>query len=243
MTTTCDNSSLQAVHELLEKRFAEKRIRIYEAGGGSMSFINSAFRKKAHVTVLDIDRIQLQKNVYADDKVLGDVQEHAFPRDSFDLIVCYNVMEHLTAPDRALQLFFPALAPGGLLFIGAPNPSSFSGWVTKLTPHWFHVWYYKYILRYETAGQPGDLPFRTVFHPIVTPATMMEFCRKLGFRIVYFAEYQGEQYDRIMKQRPLVGTLINAAAAIANAGTLWKKDLKRGDFHIVLEKPAGADGG
>jgi SAM-dependent methyltransferase len=230
-------TSLQTVHELLAKRLPEKHLRIYEAGGGSASFIQPHILNIAQVTVLDIDAIQLQKNRYADKKILGDVQTYAFPKNSFDLIVCYNVIEHLSAPDRAIGLFFQALVPGGLLFIGAPNPNSFSGWVTRLTPHWFHVWYYRYILQRKFAGQPGHGPFRTIYHPVVSPEVLNNYCRKLGFRVVYFKEYQGDLFRQLAEQRPFLGMLLNAVVSVANALTLWKKDLKNGDFHILLEKP------
>ena len=184
-------TSLQAVHELLTKRVAGNNVRIYEAGGGSASFIQPNILKGANVTVLDIDALQLQKNSYADKKIQGDVQTYAFPQDSFELIVCYNVIEHLEAPDRAIVLFFQALAPGGLLFIGAPNPNSFSGFITRLTPHWFHVWYYKFILGNKFAGQPGNVPFRTVYHPVVSPQTLIKYCEKLGFRVYIFQRISG----------------------------------------------------
>jgi SAM-dependent methyltransferase len=237
------DTSLQTVHELLSDQFAGKPIRMYEAGGGSASFMQPDILTTAEVTVLDIDAIQLSKNTYADHKILGDVQSYAFPDNSFELIVCYNVIEHLDAPDRAFDLFFQALAPEGLLFIGAPNPSSFSGWITKLTPHWFHVWYYKFFLGYKTAGQPGHVPFRTVYHPVVTPNALINYCEKLGFRVVYFKEYQGDLLRRLSERWPLLGKLLNVIIGVTNVFTFGKKDLKNGDFHILLKKPNVAKNG
>lgn len=237
MASVTGHTSLQAVHELFANRFLGKNIRIYEAGGGSATFIQSNILSAAEVTVLDIDDLQLKNNSYADKKILGDVQTYAFPPDSFELVVCYNVIEHLQAPDRAIRLFFHSLIPGGLLFIGAPNPQSFSGWVTRLTPHWFHVWYYRSILGRKSAGQPGQGPFRTIFHPVVSPKALINYCRKLGFQIVYFNEYQGDLLRQLTERRPLLGRFLHAAIGIANMFTLWRKDLKNGDFHLVLEKP------
>lgn len=237
MAAVTGDTSLQAVHELLAKRFSGKSIRIYEAGGGSATFIQPNIRSAAEVTVLDIDKTQLQNNTYADKKVLGDVQTYAFPKNSFDLIVCYNVIEHLDAPDRAIGLFFQALLPGGLLFIGAPNPNSFSGWVTRLTPHWFHVWYYRFVLGRKSAGQPGQGPFRTIYHPVVNPEALINYCHKLGFQVLYFNEYQGDLLRQLANRRPLLGRLLETAIGAANAFTLWRKDLRNGDFHLIVEKP------
>jgi SAM-dependent methyltransferase len=234
-------ASLQEVHSILANRFSTKRPRIYEAGGGSASSIPADILTNANVTVVDIDETQLRNNMYANTKVLGDIQAHTFPRDSFDLVACFNVIEHLNAPDRAIDRFYEALASGGLLFIGAPNPKSFSGWVTKVTPHWFHVQYYRHILGYKTAGQPGSVPFPTIFHPVVSPAALIAFCRKLGFNVLYFCEYRGMIYENMAQRRPVLGKLLNLTVQMANALTLWRKDLRNGDYHIVLEKPLGIE--
>ena len=64
--------------------------------------------------------------------------------------------------------FCEALKQGGLILIGAPNPKSLSGVVTKYSPHWFHVWFYRHVRGEKQAGQPGQPPFPTFFHPLVT---------------------------------------------------------------------------
>ena len=234
MTSETYRASLQILHELLKKRLPKKTTRIYEAGGGSTSFIRLDFLEDAHITVVDIDEVQLKNNRYANTKILGDIQKHRFPPNSFDLIVCYNVIEHLAAPDRAVKLFSEALAPEGLLVIGAPNPKSFSGWVTKATPHWFHVLYYRLVLGDKLAGQPGHVPFRVVYHPVVTPAALMRFCEPLGLQVIHFREYEGDQYERIKEKNPVIGSILDAIVGAANA--LWRRDLKNGDYHMILEK-------
>jgi SAM-dependent methyltransferase len=233
--------SLKSVHELIVSRVAAANARIYEAGGGSGSCLPDILRN-AQVTVVDIDEAQLQKNKYASTKVLGDIQTHDFPRESFDLVVCFNVIEHLDAPDQAIMRFYSALVPGGLLFIAAPNPHSFSGWITRMTPHWFHVEYYRRVLKYKSAGQPGNVPFPTVFHRIVSPAALIAYCRNLGFKVLYFCEYKGMVYEDMALRRPVLAKLLNAAVRIANVLVLWTKDLRNGDYHVVLEKPTGRSG-
>jgi len=231
--------SLAKVFALILDRIPANKARIYEAGGGSVSWLPSTIMNGTDVTVVDIDEGQLQRNKYAATKILGDIQTHAFPEGSFELVVCYNVVEHLTAPDEAVRQFFHALVPGGLVFIGAPNPVSFSGWVTKVTPHWFHVLFYRYVLGYKNAGQPGTAPFPTIFHPVVSPVALVKFCRDLGFNVLYFREYRGLMYDLLEEQRPFLGKLLNLTLQIANALVLWRKDLQNGNYHIVLEKPLG----
>ena len=237
MSPVTGKQSLQQVHELIVNRTSTKNARIYEAGGGSASCVPSDILNSGHVTVVDIDEGQLQRNKYAETKILGDIQTQAFARDSFELIVCYNVIEHLNAPDQAINQFFHALVPGGLLFIAAPNPESLSGWITKMTPHWFHVQFYRQILGYKDAGQPGRVPFPTVFHRVVSPSALIDFCRKIGFNVLYFQKYKGMVYENMAQRSPVLGSLLNMTVQLANALILWRNDLRNGDYHIVLERP------
>jgi SAM-dependent methyltransferase len=232
------NRSLFEVHRLLEGRLPLNP-RIYEAGGGSASTLSAALLSTAQITVVDIDATQLKHNRYATNKVLGDIQTYSFPSGSFDLIVCFNVIEHLDKPEEAIRLFYDSLSPGGLMFIGAPVRSSFSGWFTRISPHWFHVLYYRWVLKYQSAGKPGSVPFRTVFNPVVEPRVLLDFCRRLGCEVSYFREYRGMIYENMVQRRPLMGKVLLALVSLANLATFGRKDLRNGDFHLVVAKPAG----
>src|SRR5579872_6090376 len=124
-------AALRKVQEFLVDKFAGRSVRIYDAGGGSASILPLASLNCRAISVVDVDETQLRNNSYADTKILGDIQTYVFSPESFDLVVCYNVIEHLTSVDQAIRQFHKALSPGGLLFIGAPNPKSLFGIVTK----------------------------------------------------------------------------------------------------------------
>jgi SAM-dependent methyltransferase len=233
-------AALLQIQEFLLDKFRGRPIRIYEAGGGSASILPLSSLSDRTIVVVDIDETQLRTNSYADTKILGDIQTYAFPPGSFDLIVCYNVIEHLTAVDRAIRLFHRALAPGGILFIGAPNPGSLFGLVTKYSPHWFHVWFYRVILRQKNAGQPGQVPFRTVYHPIVSPRVLSQFCAQIGFEEIYFNLYIGSNYTRVRETRPIIGWLLGVVMGLMNALTFGRLKLAYGDYHAVLQKPVEA---
>ena len=70
----------------------------------------------------------------------------------------------------------------------------------------------------------------------------MKYCRELGFNVLYFREYQGDLLRQLGERRPLLRDLLTAVIGIANAFTLWRKDLKNGDFHILLQKSLIATG-
>jgi SAM-dependent methyltransferase len=228
--------ALRRVQQFLLDKFRGKSVRIYEAGGGSLSILPLASMDNPTISVVDIDETQLRNNQYAKNKILGDIQTYVFPPDSFDLVVCYNVIEHLTSVDQAIRQFHHALAPDGLLFIGAPNPQSLFGFVTKYTPHWFHVLFYRLVLRHKDAGKPGHLPFRTVYHPVVSPKALLDFCEQMGLEPIYFNLYIGSNYTTLRKTRPIIGWLVGAVLSAMNALTFGRLNLALGDYHAVFRK-------
>ena len=236
------DEALQQLQNAIIGHVGQKKLRIFEAGGGSMSILPPSVLNNATISVVDLDERQLRKNNYADVKIRGDIQNYSFSPSSFDLVVCYNVIEHLDFVDKAIRKFYDALAPGGLLVIGAPNPKSPSSLVTRYSPHWFHVWVYRVVLRRSSAGKPGEPPFRTVFHQLVLPKALWSFSTKLGFDIIYFCQYRSISFSSINETRPLLGRIIYAAAAVMNALTLGRLDLNKGDYHMILEKRGGVGG-
>jgi SAM-dependent methyltransferase len=228
--------SLLAVQKILSTELRTPRLAIYEAGGGSTSFLPLSIWNRAHVTVVDIDTDQIRNNDYAQEKILGDVQTYRFRPGSFDLVICYNVIEHLPDVHSALLGFCESLKQGGLILIGAPNPKSLSGIVTKHTPHWFHVWYYRYVLGDEKAGRPGEAPFPTFFHPLVTPANLEAFARDHGLEVIYRKEYESPRFPEMRTRKPVFAGVLDLAAGVMNFLLRGRTDVRHGDYHMILRK-------
>ena len=228
--------SLLAVHEILSTELRSAKLAVYEAGGGATSFLPLDIMRRAHVTVVDIDETQNLNNVYADEKILGDIQTYRFPSDSFDLVICYNVIEHLPDVQAALLRFCECLKKNGLILIGAPNPNSLSGVVTKYTPHWFHVWFYRHIRGDMDAGKPGEAPFPTFFHPMVSLSNLDAFAKAHGLEVIYCREYESPRFPEMRARKPVFAALIDAAAAVINGLLSRKADVRHGDYHVILRK-------
>jgi SAM-dependent methyltransferase len=228
--------SLLAVHGILGTELPPARLAIYEAGGGSTSFLPLDVLERSHVTVVDIDEDQIRNNDYAQETILGDIQTWRFKPDSFDLVICYNVIEHVPDVEAALNGFCEALKPGGLILIGAPNPKSLSGVVTKYSPHWFHVWFYRHVRGDRMAGQPGHAPFPTFFHPLVTLSNLEAFARAHSLQMIYRKEYESPRFPEMRLRKPVFAALLDAAAAVMNFLLPVKADVRHGDYHVILRK-------
>lgn len=68
--------------------------------------------------VLDSVRVDMPDNVRLD---VGDVRTLPYEDDSFDAVVCFEVIEHLDEPGAALDELTRLLAPDGLLLVSSPN--------------------------------------------------------------------------------------------------------------------------
>jgi SAM-dependent methyltransferase len=228
--------SLLAVHGVLQAVLPPGNLAIYEAGGGSTSFLPLSVLDRAHVTVVDIDEDQIRNNTYAQKTILGDIQSWRFQPKTFDLVICYNVIEHLADVEAALLGFCESLKQGGLILIGAPNPKSLSGVVTRYSPHWFHVWFYRHVRGDKKAGLPGHAPFPTFFHPLVSPPKLTAFAAKHGLQVIYEKEYESPRFPEMRARKPALAALLDTVAALANLFQPGKGDVRRGDYHVILRK-------
>ena len=228
--------SLLAVHGILDAKLPPTSLAVYEAGGGSTSFLPLDVLRRAHVTVVDIDADQIRNNDYAQEKILGDIQTHRFPSGSFDLVICYNVIEHLADVEAALLGFCYSLKQGGLILIGAPNPKSLSGVVTRYSPHWVHVWFYRYVRGERQTGRPGQPPFPTCFHPLVTLSNLEDFAITHGLQIIYRKQYESPRYPEMRVRSPVLAALLDGVARVTNFLLPGNVDVRRGDYHVILRK-------
>jgi len=141
------------------------------------------------LTGLDISPEVLEKHEGLDAKIVGDVETYPLPSATFDVVLCWNVLEHLPHPRAAVANLARTLKPGGLLIVGVPNLWSLKGLVTKLTPHRFHVWVYRRILGHDEAGTPEFGPYPTYLRRDISPARLAGLARTPSLDPVYARSY------------------------------------------------------
>ncbi len=211
-----------------------KDLKILEAGAGSLSYIH--FPLKSYKIGIDISQEQLERNTLLNEKILGDIQTYDFPAEVFDVIVCWNVLEHLDQPIRALKNLARSLKKGGIMVLALPNVFSLKGLITKFTPHSFHVWYYRYLRGSKRAGQRGYAPFPAFLKFSIAPASLRRLAEKEGFRIEYSCVYEREHQREIREKFPIINSLLN----LVNTPLKWlcgnRWDGLLSDFILILRK-------
>ncbi|MAS36103.1 MAG: methyltransferase type 12 [Anaerolineaceae bacterium] len=204
-----------------------------EAGCGSVSHLR--FPDQAHLTGIDISQEQLTRNTMLHEKICADIHAHAFPEARFDLIMCWNVMEHLNDPIQVLRNFVRWLKPGGLIIIGTPNPYSAKGFVTKFTPHFVHVLLYRYVLGKKDAGQPGTEPFPTYLRWSLSPRSLKLFSRDHGLEIDTLTTYRTPWEANI--RNPLCRAAWKGYTSLLAVFSLNQLDVHHSETLAVLRKP------
>lgn len=229
---------LSEMQALLDRVLAARpEARILEAGCGSTSMLR--FPDSARLTGIDISQDQLDRNTRIHEKILGDIEAYPLPESTFDVIVCWDVLEHLPHPERALANFARAIRPGGLILLAFPNPGSFKGWLTRVTPHAFHVWVYRHVFGIAWAGQPGHGPFETLFSPGMHPARIRSFAQEHALNVAYERLFEGPGIELFARRHPLPGSLYRGAMAVLTAGTFGRVHAEQSDGLFVLERAAG----
>ena len=154
-------------------------LEILEAGCGTRWFIELNGIEYI-LTGLDADEgaLEARKSILndLDVAILGDLRTAELPEEKYDIIFSSNVLEHIKGAREVLDNFVRWTKPGGFIILLIPNGDSAKGFLTKITPHWFHVVYIRYFQGRKTAGQPGYGPFPTFFDPEVSLRGIRAYC-------------------------------------------------------------------
>jgi len=210
-----------------EKNKGKDRIAVLEAGCGSGS--RFVFGPNAYITGVDISLKQLQKNNILHNKILADIQTLSFQPSSFDVIICWEVLEHVQKPRQVLENFYQVLRESGIIIIAIPNLMSLKGLVTKFTPHKFHFWCNKFIFGWQMPTFP------TYCKIFISPIFLKRFLKFSNSKILWSHFSNG--WTKNLKRRSLIFyNIYIVLGIIIKILTFGIINIRNTDFIIVYQK-------
>ena len=195
-----------------------------DAGGGKKSVIEFKNYKKV---ILDISKIQLSLNNNDATFIQADLEEFS-EINKYDIVLCYDVIEHLRNPKKAIDNMLNSLVTGGILILGAPNPVSFWGMFTKFTPYMIHRLFYKYILGSNNANKETG-PFETYLRLFIRPKNIRKTYENEKYNIVSYDVFEGF-LQRLVSSKFILFKFFLAMVKLIN------KNFLLSNYIIVIKK-------
>jgi SAM-dependent methyltransferase len=160
---------------------------VLEAGCGQAWYIKMpGIQYRLTGVDLDAEAMLIRKNQHndLDEAIVGDLRTVELPASQYDVIYNAFVLEHVENAEQVLDNFFRWLKPGGIVAIRIPDGNSAYGFLTRMTPHWFHILFYRVIRGEKNAGKPGYAPYPTVYDRVVSTKGLYEYCDRHGYRVL-----------------------------------------------------------
>jgi SAM-dependent methyltransferase len=210
-------------------------LNILEAGCGTKWWLD--LRGVQYIlTGVDIDQaaldIRMNQTDDLDIAIHGDLRTVSLADGEYDVIYCSNVLEHVDGAETVLTNFVRWLKPGGILLLSIPNRESARGFVTRVTPFWFHVLFYRYIRGRRNAGKPGYPPFKTYFDKVVGRQGIYAYCEKHGLEIR--AEYSARPSR---KTRSFLSTMSRLICGVVHLASFGKLSKEHANMTYIIEMP------
>jgi hypothetical protein len=112
--------------------------------------------------------------------------------------------------------------------------------ITKLTPHFVHVWYYRHLLHTPDAGINDTPPFVTPFRLAATYPAIRRLAAAHHTRVEYFALRESNDMRYVRKNFRFIDFIIRTASVMSRAVTLGRVDAVNSDCIMVLRSGANA---
>lgn len=195
---------------------------VLDAGSGRGTWILAFYRDRIGSWVrADIERPREEK---VDNFVRCDLAAMPFSDASFDLVLCYNVIEHLVDPPRAFADFARVLRPGGHLVFKTPSlytPAILLSHLTSVNLH-------RQLKGVSGSDRAQVFP---TYYRCNTPGALDRALRAVGFvrRYLYTVD---QTYEYLAFARPsyILGLLYSRA--VQCLGPRWLRNAIVGSYMI-----------
>jgi SAM-dependent methyltransferase len=224
-----------------------RRLEVLEAGCGSLS--NIRLGPNVHVVGLDRSAEALAQNMFIHERIQADLEICDLGDSRYDLIVCWDVLEHLADPVNVLRKFLRAVVPGGLVLLAFPNVLALKSLVAKYTPLSFHLLVHRLIYGRRAGVAPGYEVCPTHLRYSIAPRSIVRLAGRHGFDLELFSLYESGMQRRFRAKLALVGSLWRAVRFLTRALSAGLIDAEATECVLILRRletstlsPIGAAG-
>jgi len=225
---------LEEVQKILNAYFERNpKPRVLDAGCGTWNPFH--FPEGAHIVGIDILEEQLERNPYIHEKIKADIQTYDLGKNSYDIIICWNVLEHLPFPDFALFNFFKAIRKKGLIILGFPNINSFKGIVTKLAPSSLHTFVYHFVYGKKEKGRKEPAPFKTFHRSGISPQRLSKLAEENGYRVAFFKFYESYYQRKLREKNKLFRIAFDFLERFIKVASFGRIGLRNSECILILE--------
>lgn len=184
--------------------------KVLDIGCGCKSGIGRYLKKHRSPVLIhgaDIDEYAL-KNRDVDELFICDAAKMPFEDGSYDVVYSQFLLEHVKDSQKTVDSITRVTAPGGLVALIIPNPTSPASTVAKITPYSFHVFFKRVIQKYDNASK-STFPTFFAFKSIKNLKAQMDKAGLTDIEAFYVPEiYFRFRYRPIMIRLAMVYTNI-----------------------------------
>lgn len=210
--------------------------RILDVGGGRITRIPCD--ESAEITVLDASPAALAVHEGPGrvvEKLIGDAQDFDYGERHFDLAVFWNVLEHVDHPEAAVARVCRQIDDRGLVVVRGPELGSLKSIIARMTPHFVHVLFYRWVLGIRDAGRNGRPPCPVRHQGSAARESLIRQLRRMGFAVRFELRYVGDQVTELRRFCRPAYWLYTAMSAVLRLLTRQRLGSRETEFILVAQ--------
>jgi SAM-dependent methyltransferase len=209
--------------------------RVLEAGAGTQSHVR--FPGARAVIGIDPSEVAIGRNEDLTERLVGDIESYPFEAGSFDAVVSTYVLEHVARPDHVIERFALLTRPGGVIVLVIPNVMAAKSLVAKYTPHSFHIFVRRRLMKRPNAGRPGHGPYPTVLHRSLRRRHLCRQFAALDLEVIHQDHFEDGKQRELRKRFHIPDHPWLLLDRMARAATGGRFTLAQTEEVFVLRKP------